>query len=249
MLHVDAKDLYKKKYVLLWAILSFKAGLINASGFLIAGSFVSHVTGFGTQVGLAIGHDEITFGIELLVIPIAFISGALITALILDRNYKPEKIPNYPLVQSLITGLLGLTALLFSVGIFETHSPIIHNEKSIFLVGLLCLICGLKNGLTTWATQGKIRTTHITGLSTDIGLHLPKVFRPHGSNSRYPEAKSVTYTRIITLVSFTMGSLMAAILIPKFSYGIFYIAFAISTVLLPISYFHRKKTQSKTKNT
>jgi uncharacterized membrane protein YoaK (UPF0700 family) len=244
MVHVDIKDLYKKEYALLWSILSFKAGLINASGFLIAGSFVSHVTGFGTQVGLALGHDQLRFGIELLVIPLAFIAGAVLTSLILDKNYSQNTIPNYPLVQSLITVLLGITALLFSLGIFESESPLIHDERSIFLIGLLCLICGLKNGLTTWATYGKIRTTHLTGLSTDIGLHLPKIFQPDGSTSRFPEPKRITYIRILTFLSFSIGSCLAAFLIPMIGYRIFYLAFAISAVLLIISIGHRNRLQN-----
>jgi hypothetical protein len=107
-------------------------------------------------------------------------------------------------------------------------------------------VCGLKNGLTTWASHGKIRTTHITGLSTDIGLHLQKIFRPEGSNSRYPEPRKVTYVRIATLVSFSIGSSISAVLIPTISYKIFYISFLISVLLSVISIMHRRKTVSTT---
>ncbi len=245
VLHVNIKDIYKKEYILLWAILAFKAGLLNASGFLIAGSYVSHVTGFGTQVGLAMGHDEFTFGIELLVIPFAFIGGALIVSLVLDREYTSTQIPRYPLVQSMITFLLGVIVFLFVSGAFSTESPLIHDENSILLIGLLCLVCGLKNGLTTWATSGKIRTTHITGLATDIGLHLPKLFRPSEASSRYPEPKKVTYVRIITIISFSLGSGLAALLIPTIGYRVFYLALGISGILLWISIIHRRRHQMK----
>jgi uncharacterized membrane protein YoaK (UPF0700 family) len=203
------------------------------------------VTGFGTQVGLALGHQEFRFGIELLVIPLAFISGGLLTSFILDRNYSPEKIPNYPVVQFLITFLLGSIATFFSVGIFDISLPFTHSDKSIVLIGLLCLVCGLKNGLTTWATYGKIRTTHITGLSTDIGLHLPKLFQRNGANSRYPEPKRVTYVRFTTLLSFSIGSCIAAALIPMIGYKVFYVTFAISAVLTTISIVQRRTLLTK----
>ncbi len=240
MIHVEVKDLYKKRYVALWSLLSFKAGLLNAAGFLIAGSFVSHVTGFGTQIGLAIGHDEIKFGAELLVIPVSFIFGALVTALVLDRNYSNDKIPNYPIVQILITGVIGLISLLFSIEFFQVATLGGAGDKSVELIGLLCFACGLKNGLTTWASHGKIRTTHITGLSTDIGLHLPKIFQKEGAVSRYPEARKVTYVRLITLVSFSVGSCMSALLIPAVGHKIFYVSFALSVVLALISILHRR---------
>jgi uncharacterized membrane protein YoaK (UPF0700 family) len=246
MVHVELENLYKKEYALLWAILSFKAGLINAAGFLITGSYVSHVTGFGTQIGLAWGHEDYTIGLELLVIPIAFIGGAIITSLVLDRNYSKDKVPNYPIVQLLITALIGLISICFMIGFFQIDTLAGKSENSIFLIGLLCLVCGLKNGLTTWASHGKIRTTHITGLSTDIGLHLKKIFQPEGSNSRYPEPRKVTYVRISTLVSFSIGSSISALLIPTINYKIFYISFLISVLLSSISIIHRRKTISKT---
>jgi len=245
MIHVtDLKDLYDKRHVLLWSLLSFKAGLINASGFLIAGNYVSHITGFGTQVGMALAHEEVRFGIELLVIPAAFIGGAFVTSLILDRNYSPHKIPNYPLVQSLITIFLGLISVLFSVGVFDKTTPYGHDDQSILLMGLLCFVCGLKNALTTWATHGKIRTTHLTGLSTDIGLHLPKIFLPEGSVSRYPESRKVTYVRLVTFLSFSFGSAIAALLIPVIGYKVFYFTFSISAFLLVVALRHRNRFKS-----
>ncbi|MDH4468092.1 MAG: YoaK family protein [Bacteriovoracaceae bacterium] len=242
MLHVEVSDLYKKRYSMLWSVLSFKAGMINTAGFLIAGSYVSHVTGFGTQVGIALGHSDYSFGLELLVIPISFISGGVITSLILDKNYDKKKIPNYPLVQFLITFLLGIVSLFFYLEILDVKSIASNNENTIIAIGLLCLICGLKNGLTTWASHGKIRTTHLTGLSTDIGLHLPKMFYEKGSTlkSRYPESAKVNYVRLITLMSFSLGAFLAAILIPSIGYKIFYLIFFISLALFSISFFHRR---------
>ena len=241
MLHVDLADLYKKRYSLLWSVLSFKAGMINTAGFLIAGSYVSHVTGFGTQIGLALGHSDYSFGLELMVIPVSFIGGGVITSLLLDKNYDKSVVPNYPLVQFLITFLLGLTSLLFFFDILDEKSISGNNQNTIFTIGLLCLICGLKNGLTTWASHGKIRTTHLTGLSTDIGLHFPKMFSKKGTvtKSRYPEARKVNYVRIITLLSFSLGAFIASFLIPLIGHQIFYLTFFISLILFSISLFHR----------
>ena len=241
MVHVSLKDLYRREYAVIWALLSFKAGLMNAAGFFFAGSYVSHVTGFGTQIGIALGHQQIDLGIELLVIPIAFIGGGVLTSLLLDRGYSVDRIPNYPLVQFLITALLGLIALLCSWGVFERNPEFPNGEKSVVLIGLLCLVCGLKNSLTTWATHGKIRTTHLTGLSTDIGLHLPKLFQSEGANSRYREPKKVNYVRILTFFSFSGGSCVAAMLLSIIGYKIFYFTFGLSLFLLTISIVHRQR--------
>lgn len=247
MVHVELEDVYRKEYTLLWVLLSFKAGLLNAAGFLIAGSYVSHITGFGTQIGIALGHHEYTFGAELLVIPIAFIGGAVFTSMVLDANYSKDKVPHYPVVQLAITSLIGLISIGFAAGFFSPDMSVGHSVSSVILIGMLCFVCGIKNALTTWASHGKIRTTHITGLSTDIGLHLPKLFRPSGATSRYPESRAVTYVRVATLASFSIGSCMAAILIPTVGHGIFYIAFIISVIFSVISIVHRRKMLSATR--
>jgi uncharacterized membrane protein YoaK (UPF0700 family) len=244
MIHCYLKDLYKKKLVFLWMLLAFKAGFLNAAGFLATGRFVSHVTGFGTQMGVSLAHEDYYFGIELLIIPLAFILGSSIPAWILERNYEENKIPPYPVVQFLITVLLGA---IFFIGIsgwfgdFTTPKDDLHD---VILIGLLCLVCGMKNGLTTWATYGKIRTTHLTGLATDMGLHLPKLFRG-GKQGRFPEPRRVNTVRLATFVSFTVGSLMAAFVFPKFGYYGFIFPFVLSVILLAISFvnYHEARKQ------
>jgi uncharacterized membrane protein YoaK (UPF0700 family) len=248
MIHVDAKDLYKTEYALLWCILSFKAGFLNAAGFLITGSYVSHVSGFGTQVGIALGHSEYDFGIELLTIPFAFIAGGILTSFILDRKSSKELIPNFPIVQMLITFLIGLIAALFSAGFFSDDRRANDNWRTLILIGLLCFVCGLKNAMTTWASRGKIRSTHLTGLATDVGLHLPKIFRPDGYDSRLPESKRVNHVRLMTLMSFSIGSGISALLMPVIGYKVFYLAFAISAGLTIFSIFHRRESLAEMAN-
>lgn len=244
MIHCNLKDLYKKKLVLLWMLLAFKAGFLNAAGFLATGRFVSHVTGFGTQMGVSLAHEDYYFGIELLIIPLAFILGSSIPAWILERNYDEKKIPPYPAVQFLITMLLGAIFFLGTSGWFGEFTTASDDLHDVILIGLLCLVCGMKNGLTTWATHGKIRTTHLTGLATDMGLHLPKLFRG-GQQGRFPEARRVNTVRLATFVSFTIGSLMAAFIFPKFNYYGFIFPFILSVGLLAISFINYHDAKSK----
>jgi uncharacterized membrane protein YoaK (UPF0700 family) len=42
-------------------------------------------------------------------------------------------------------------------------------------VMLLCFIMGLQNATSTKATRSEVRTTHVTGLVTDIGIELGKM--------------------------------------------------------------------------
>jgi uncharacterized membrane protein YoaK (UPF0700 family) len=240
MLQIEQKDLYKKRYALLWSLLSLKAGMINAAGFLILGSFVSHVTGFGTQIGVAIGHDRYILTADILLIPISFILGSFYVGYKLDKNYSEKIIPDYHQVQILITLVLGLICLLFYSNFFSIKNQSLFESRTLVLITLLCFACGLKNGLTTWITHGKIRTTHMTGISTDIGLHLHKMFRSKSISTKFPESKRVNIVRIMTLISFFIGSFISALLVPTIGYKVFYICFFLSVIFSLIAYFHRR---------
>lgn len=236
MIHCTLDDLYRPRYVILWMILALKAGYLNAAGFLATGKFVSHVTGFGTQMGISITHEDYLFGYELLIIPIAFILGSSIPAWVLDHDYAKDRLPKYHYVQILVTIGLGIVLLLGLKGEFGAFSTIADDQDDIVLIGFLCFILGMKNGLTTWATYGKIRTTHLTGLATDIGLHLPKIFRDNNL-SRMPESRRVNTVRVLTFLSFSFGSLVAAFVFPRYEYhGLIY-PFFLSIGLSVISYF------------
>lgn len=244
MLHCSVRDLYKIQYVLLWMLLSLKAGYLNAAGFLATGNFVSHVTGFGTQMGISIAHEDYLFGAELLIIPLAFILGSSVPAWVLDWNYSERRLPKYHYVQFLITIGLGIVFYLGINGFFGSFGDAKNDVNDIILVGLLCFICGMKNGLTTWATSGKIRTTHLTGLSTDIGLNIPKLFKKN-PRSKFPEPKQRNTMRILTFISFSAGSLIAAFTFPAMSYLGFLFPFLLSLFLSAVSYLNHRYHSSK----
>jgi uncharacterized membrane protein YoaK (UPF0700 family) len=235
MIHCPPSDLYKFKYAFLWMLLSFKAGYLNAAGFLATGMFVSHVTGFGTQMGISMTHENFEFGIELLIIPFSYIFGSSVPAWILEKNYSPKLIPKFYQIQFLITLCLGVLYFMGMNGMFGDFSTPDDDTHDIMLAGILCFICGMKNGLTTWATHGKIRTTHLTGLSTDIGLHLPKLFR-RNNVCRLPEMRRVNTVRILTFISFSVGSLIAAFIFPNLEFLGLLFPFVLSIVLLGVSY-------------
>lgn len=247
MIHCNPDEIYKPRFVFLWMLLSLKAGYLNAAGFLATGNYVSHVTGFGTQIGYSISHEDYLFGAELLIIPISFIFGSSVPSWILDWNFSKDKPAKFHYVQFLIT--LGL-AMIFIFGVtgnlgdFSTEK---HDTHDIIIVGILCLVCGMKNGLTTWATGGKIRTTHLTGLSTDIGLNLPKLFSNNRA-TRFPESKRVNYVRILTFLSFSTGSLVSAFIFPRMEYAGFVFPFITSLGLSILSYISYKRITAPKRN-
>ena len=82
-----------------------------------------------------------------------------------------------------------------------------------YTVVLLCFIMGLQNALITKRSNAEIRTTHITGLVTDLGIQLGNLVY---INRSFPQAPRVRANRvkmhnhIKLLVSFIFGALSGA---------------------------------------
>jgi uncharacterized membrane protein YoaK (UPF0700 family) len=240
MIHLDnVAEVFKTKNVILWVLSAFKAGFINSAGFLLTGKFVSHVTGFGTQVGVAVGHADYFFGFELLIIPISFIAGGVVTSAVVDRKNKKNDSPPYFIIQGLITILIGLVIYIweFQMNLDTTmfDSDNTYNVYEFTVIGLLCFICGLKNSLITWTTFGKIRVTHLTGLSTDIGLNILRLFKKDFYSPRFQESRRVNIIRILTFVCFSVGAFLSATLFTQFGHYVFMIVLTISAVMTFLS--------------
>lgn len=246
MIHLtNMADIYRPRYVWIWLLSAFKAGFINSAGFLVTGSFVSHVTGFGTQVGMALGNNDYFFGAEILIIPIAFIFGGVVTSFVLDRNKSSTTPPPYHIVQGLITVVIALVLIIGEARFGNiTSNPPHPAHYGIFefsIISLLCFVCGLKNSLIAWTTKGKVRVTHLTGLSTDIGLNFLKMI-PGKNNPYYvSEEKISNLVRMLTFVSFSVGACSSAIIFPQLGYKGFFIVMTISLVLTFVAFRDRKR--------
>jgi uncharacterized membrane protein YoaK (UPF0700 family) len=152
----------------LGAVLSFIAGAANAGGFLAVGRYTSHMTGVVSSVS-----DDIVLGNFALVAVglgslCAFLVGAMCTAILVNWGLRKQLHSAY----SLPLVLESLALLVF--GLFGAA---MSGFASLFLpltVMLLCFMMGLQNAVITKISQAEIRTTHVTGLVTDLGIELGK---------------------------------------------------------------------------
>jgi uncharacterized membrane protein YoaK (UPF0700 family) len=150
--------------------LAFVAGAANAGGFLAVGQYTSHMSGIVSSLAdnLAIGEIGLVLaGISSLA---AFLIGAATSAVMINwgRRRRSRSLYAAPLMLEaallLCFGLLG--------GNLEQH----HVLFATATVMVLCYVMGLQNAMITKISRAEIRTTHMTGLCTDIGIELGKLF-------------------------------------------------------------------------
>ncbi len=227
MYRLEREDFLRSKYIALWSVLGFQAGFINSFAFLVGGRYVSHVTGFGTQVGFALGKDEYLFSAELLLIPVFFILGSFLSGLItsarIERNLKP-RYDYLMLSKPIIIFVLMIFAYMGFFGNFD--NPITSMEKAVFSL-FLASLCGLQNGCFSTMTKGQIRTTHLTGISTDLGTDLARRFFGNLSNSEKRYVNRINFCRVSTVLSFAVGAVASAL----FSSSLGYAALMVPAIL------------------
>lgn len=215
--------------VLHWFLLSFNGGCINAGGFLATGRFVSHVIGFATLFGVDLTNHQVEAAFGILSVPLFFLLGAFIAGLLIERPLYHDQKPHVDWVMGLSALCLFISAgggELMHFGIFGDSLGL---KQNYILLVLLCLACGLQNGAITSSSGRSVRTTHLTGLTTDLGLGLARVFTFDLKQTRLHDELRANYLRIGSIIAFIIGSAVGAWIFLKLGYNGFILPALIST--------------------
>ncbi|CAG9259667.1 YoaK family protein [Paraburkholderia unamae] len=148
--------------------LAWVAGAINAGGFLAVGQYTSHMSGIVSSLADNVALGD--FGIALAAISsvIAFASGAATSAILINWGRRRGAHSVYALPLLLEAALLLCFAALGAN--LEVHRVLFVPVT----VALLCYVMGVQNAMITKISHAEIRTTHVTGIVTDLGIELGK---------------------------------------------------------------------------
>jgi uncharacterized membrane protein YoaK (UPF0700 family) len=194
--------------VRLAAMLAFAAGLVDVSGYLGLKQFTSHMTGITATLAAAVGTDAPVLLAHTAVILVSFLGGAAVCALLVNFSRRRER-------ESLFALPLFLEALVLgAVGLTRGHSHVLP------LLGVLAFAMGLQNAIITKISDAEIRTTHVTGMVTDIGIELGRALYLSRNPSHEPvRAHRERLGMLVLLVgAFVAGGLLGAVTFPRFGF-------------------------------
>ncbi|MFT4021391.1 MAG: YoaK family protein [Acinetobacter sp.] len=144
--------------------LAFNAGMVNALGLLnVWHQTVSHMTGNVSFIAISIANGQLRPLIYGILIIVSFVLGSLYSGFILgNSNFKLGRRYGIP---------LSLTALcIFFCWLFIPYFPR-------YALLWACVGMGIQNAMVSHYKTAIIRTTHLTGLLTDLGLSLGYLLR------------------------------------------------------------------------
>ena len=190
------------------------AGATNAGGFLAVGQYTSHMSGILSSVADNLILGQLQLALAGVALVLSFVFGSIPTALIVNWSQRRQ------MRSAFARPLLVEASLLLVFGIFGTA---INHFSKFFVpitVLLLCFIMGLQNAVITKISHSEIRTTHVTGLLTDIGIELGKMLYFNRLNLAQRVVANRKKLRIHTLLvgSFFGGALLGAYGFKTFGY-------------------------------
>jgi uncharacterized membrane protein YoaK (UPF0700 family) len=197
-------------------VLALVAGLVNSIGLLgFKHQSISHLSGTATLLGTGIVNSTLSDVFHLFIILLSFLIGAAISgfylrsgALKLGRNYS---------------SLLSLEAALLLGATYFLKNDSLSGHY------LASAACGLQNALATTYSGAIIRTTHVTGIFTDLGIMLGAKLRGVSFDRR----KATLFLLIIT--GFITGGTLGAYLFSILRFNALFIP-AVICLLLALSY-------------
>lgn len=184
-------------------MLAFIAGIVNATGFLgIEHQAVTHLTGTTTLLGIAVASGNGLEALHLFAVIGSFLAGAVLSGAII-QNSALKLGRRYGVVLFLESLLLFAAVALLQRGIARGDL-------------LASAAMGLQNAMASTYSGAVIRTTHLSGTMTDIGIAIGHMIR------RVPVDMRRLRLLCLLVGGFFTGSLAGCVLFQHFHYGALY---------------------------
>jgi uncharacterized membrane protein YoaK (UPF0700 family) len=204
----------------------FRGGALNTGGYLSVQRFVSHVTGFATLAGVAGAKMDFPTMFGMLMVPISFLLGVMISAWNVERRRIQSKTPHYSLVFSIIVFNILLIFSLGILGYLGEFGETLSSERDYFLLFILAFTCGLQNAVITSTSGALVRTSHLTGLTTDFGIGMVRLWTTRKELQK--RELFANWTRFGIYWAFAVGSFISALLYINFKFYGFLLPLLIS---------------------
>lgn len=195
------------------SLLSFVAGIVNVVGFLAVQKLTTNVTGhfaFMVEEAIKVHLNQSLFYFLYIFF---FFLGAFFSNFIIEvtNKFNDKNIYTIPvIVEFIILTFISLLDLEF-----------ISSSPNLIACSLLFAM-GLQNSLVTIISNSVVRTTHLTGLFTDLGIELSQLFFFKDAKHHNKLIASIKL-RMSIISTFFFGGIIA---------GFFYHEFKIKTLLI-----------------
>jgi uncharacterized membrane protein YoaK (UPF0700 family) len=191
------------------------AGLVNVCSVMAFFAFSTNVTGhvaiFAEEISKGHWHQvSVVVGWMFSFLFGAFLANALLTMLGSRRHYLGQAAPH-------VLQMLLLTAVAY-YGHRHYRETLSETEA---LVGVLLFTMGLQNGSVATVSNGVVKTTHLTGLFTDLGMEISMLLQARFRKDSNLRFKFVLH--VLILVGYIGGGLLGGTLYLRIGFPTLYV--------------------------
>lgn len=186
------------------AALACIAGMVNVVGYLgFEHQAITHLTGTTSLLGAALAHGDGNAVWQLGAMIASFVSGAMLSGLIIQDTV-------------LRLGRRYGVALTLEAMLLATAVPLFQQGR---LLGpmLAAAAIGLQNAMATTYSGAVVRTSHVSGMFTDLGLMIG-----HALRKREPARRRLVLC-VVIISAFLAGGIIGALLFGQWGYRALYL--------------------------
>lgn len=183
--------------------LALIAGSLNSAGFYTVGVFSANMTGNVSTLADEFALGDIITGTFYLAIVAAFVLGAVSSTLLtaIGKRRGIDRIYAFAvLIEALLLALLGVADLFL---------PVV--ARSAVLAFGLSFLMGAQNAIVTLISNARVRSTHVSGMATDVGIEIGHLIEIALRRAAVGEAKPYR-DRLglhgVTIAAFCLGGVL-----------------------------------------
>ena len=225
-----------KDNIQLGTLTAFSAGMVNVASLLIFFSFTSNVTGHYAILAAEIAKGNFyQIAVVFFWIFLFFFGGFTSNMIIIHLKDKA----NAYFVHAL--PIMLEIACLLAVGIYGQYYYQETLQETEWLLCLMLFAMGLQNGLTASISNFAVKTTHLTGATTDLGILISMFTKKEYRNNKEIVAKFQLIASIA--VSYLFGAVISAFIYMHIHFKIFYIVCFFLLVVLSYDWYKLRITK------
>jgi len=210
--HQGATRTYSHNFGLA-SLLGMNAGIVNAAGYLAFAVLTTNVTGHAALFAEQLVLEDWKTARVIALWMFLFLAGAFISSLIVSWVGKNKRF-------SYVIPVFIEIAILLVIGACGWRYDHSLGEKELF-AGSLLFAMGLQNSLVSLVSGSVVRTTHLTGTFTDLGIELAQVM--HKTNRHDPALRARIRLHAAIIFFFMGGAVPGAYLFRSLHFHVFFI--------------------------
>ncbi|KQT22372.1 hypothetical protein ASG31_03320 [Chryseobacterium sp. Leaf404] len=218
-----------KENIQLGTLTAFVAGTINIASLLIFLSFTSNVTGhyavFAAEISKGNWSQVLIVGVWIFM----FFFGSFVSNLsVINLHKKSQYLAHsIPLILEIIC--------LMAVGIYGQLYYQKTLEEAEVLVGIMLFATGLQNGLTASISNFSVKTTHLTGTTTDLGILVSMFTQKRFRKNPEMVAKAKLLSSI--MLAYVCGAVFSGLTYYILEFRVFYVISACLSIVIGYDFY------------